>query len=61
VRKLKEEKLEQLRIIFSKEIKNLMKEFKIAMAENVPFSIDEWVDIIVNKFSYEIKICINNK
>jgi len=58
---MQEEKLEQLRIVFSKEIKNLMKEFKIAIVKNVPFSIDEWVDIIVNKFLYEVKIRINNK
>ena len=58
---MKEEELEQLRRVFTKEIKNLMKEFKIAMAKNVPFSIDEWVDIVVNKFLYEIKIRINNK
>jgi len=58
---MKEEKLEQLRKVFTKEIKNLMNEFEIAMAKNVPFSIDEWIDIIVNKFVYEVKIQINDK
>lgn len=53
---MQKEKLEQLRIIFAKEIKNLMNEFEIAIVKKVPVTKEEWIDIIVNKFIYEIKI-----
>lgn len=56
---VKEEKLEQLRKIFSGIVKEICQEVEKAGLEN--FVIDKYVEGKVNQLVYEVKIRINNK
>jgi len=56
--KLKEEKLEQLKVIFKSKIKDVIKKAKLRQEY---FETDDQIQKIVDGFVYEVKIRINNK
>ena len=58
---MKEERLEQLKKVFTKEIKSLLERFELTMRFNTLISPDELIEKIVSKLLYEVKIRINNK
>jgi len=57
-KKLKEEKLEQLKVIFKSKIKDVIKKAKLRQEY---FETDDQIQKIADSLAYEVKIRINNK
>jgi len=56
--KLKEEKLEQLKVVFKAKIKDIISRAKLRQAY---FETDDYIQKIADGFVYEVKIRTNNK
>lgn len=59
--KLKEEKLEQLRKVFTKIILKIIADFNEVNASGEDINIEEYSKNMANHLVYEVKIRINNK
>ena len=57
-KKLKEEKLKQLKIVFKSRIKDIISK---AHLQQSYFETDDYIQKIADEFVYEVKIRINNK
>ena len=58
---MQEEKLEQLRKIFAKEIRELLQGHETVLVDDIHIPASEFVNNLANKLVYEVKIRINNK
>ena len=55
---LKEERLEQLKVVFKTKIKDILEKARLRQTF---FETDDYIQKIANGFVYEVKIRINNK